>query len=428
MKGIKQPKLTAKQRTAILKDAKRELASYKYAYAQLNRHGILVVYFRRKGQKPIRIRDPLGSIAFKVTHDALMAGQPTPTVTVTPKITERLARTVSKPRTLGWLIEQYTTSDHWKGLSASYQRSRSLILDHIRKTSPKGFPNYHFGDCPLAEFDEVKVKEIRDYKVVKVLVLDERTGKVLRTKSTNLGAADSWFLALKAMFTWAVNESDLNISRNPTLGIKKLNTKSRGFHTWTLAEVEQFRNEWGEGTRERLAFEIMLMTLSRRHDASEFGPQWLKKDRKGRPYFHFTQRKNMGTEHETEARIPYFPELQALVAKTKNVGLQAFIVSLKGTPYTNESFGNWFRKAVRKAKLPLGCSPHGLRKAGMVELIRLGYSRRQIMALSGHTTEKEFDRYARAYLRDEAMEQLYDDWLDRHAERSQRDEELADVG
>ena len=54
--GTKKPKLTAKQRTMILKDAKRELASYKYAYAQLSRHGTLAVYFRRKGQEPIRIR------------------------------------------------------------------------------------------------------------------------------------------------------------------------------------------------------------------------------------------------------------------------------------------------------------------------------------------------------------------------------------
>ena len=113
-------------------------------------------------------------------------------------------------------------------------------------------------------------------------------------------------------------------------------------------------------------------------------PAVAKKDRKARPLLPLHAAEEHGHRARNRSAYSILPELQALVAKTKSVGLQAFIVSSKGTPHTNESFGNWFRKAVRRAKLPLGCSPHGLRKAGMVELIRLGYSRCEIMALGPH--------------------------------------------
>jgi hypothetical protein len=32
------------------------------------------------------------------------------------------------------------------------------------------------------------------------------------------------------------------------------------------------------------------------------------------------------------------------------------------------------------------------------------------MAITGHTTEKQFDHYARSYMRQHAMEQLLDDY------------------
>ena len=36
------------------------------------------------------------------------------------------------------------------------------------------------------------------------------------------------------------------------------------------------------------------------------------------------------------------------------------------------------------------------------------------MAITGHTTAKEFDRYARTYAREHGVEQLVDDWLEKN--------------
>ncbi len=39
--------------------------------------------------------------------------------------------------------------------------------------------------------------------------------------------------------------------------------KSREFHTWTEGEIEQFEERWSIGTRERLAFDLLLYTGQR---------------------------------------------------------------------------------------------------------------------------------------------------------------------
>ena len=57
-------------------------------------------------------------------------------------------------------------------------------------------------------------------------------------------------------------------------------------------------------------------------------------------------------------------------------------------------FGNRFRKWCDDAGLP-HCSAHGLRKAGSTRLAALGASDREIMAITGHQTAKEVDRYTK---------------------------------
>lgn len=59
-----------------------------------------------------------------------------------------------------------------------------------------------------------------------------------------------------------------------------------------------------------------------------------------------------------------------------------FIVSRKGTAYTKESFGNWFKDACIAAGLP-HCNGHGLRKATLRRLAELGMANKPMKALSG---------------------------------------------
>ena len=70
------------------------------------------------------------------------------------------------------------------------------------------------------------------------------------------------------------------------------------------------------------------------------------------------------------------------------------------------------KKVMAKVSLNERFSLHGLRKAGVCRLIMHGLSVHQIMAITGHRTPKEIDRYGRDYMRSVASEQGYQRYLD----------------
>jgi len=58
-------------------------------------------------------------------------------------------------------------------------------------------------------------------------------------------------------------------------------------------------------------------------------------------------------------------------------------------------FGNKFRELCNAAGLPQ-CSAHGLRKATATRLAEAGASSQEIMAITGHKSLKEVERYTHA--------------------------------
>jgi enterobacteria phage integrase len=81
-----------------------------------------------------------------------------------------------------------------------------------------------------------------------------------------------------------------------------------------------------------------------------------------------------------------------------------------GKPFTVDGFSQWLRSAITAAGLPLDCQPHGLRKAAGRRLAEAGCSAHEIMAVLGHKTLSEAERYTReadqARLATEAMMKL----------------------
>jgi integrase len=53
---------------------------------------------------------------------------------------------------------------------------------------------------------------------------------------------------------------------DPTAGIRIKIPKTGGFTMWGEPEIEQFENYWPVGTRERLAFALLLYSGQRRGD------------------------------------------------------------------------------------------------------------------------------------------------------------------
>ena len=72
------------------------------------------------------------------------------------------------------------------------------------------------------------------------------------------------------------------------------------------------------------------------------------------------------------------------------------IVTAYGVPFSIKGFGQFMSDAIRKAGLPPYCKAHGLRKAAARRLAEAGCSAHEIMAVTGHKTPSEVERYTRA--------------------------------
>ena len=221
--------------------------------------------------------------------------------------------------------------------------------------------------------------------------------RIRDVKSETPAAANQRVKALRAMFNWA-NEAE-ETSVNPTVGVKKLKYATDGHHTWAPEEIEQFKERHPLGTQARLAFDLLRYTTGRREDAPRLGQQHIRDGR-----IRFRQAKN---EHRNpiEIDIPLHPDLAASIAATDRGNLN-FLITQYGKPFTANGFGNKFKDWCRQANLP-HCSAHGLRKATAAALAEAGATPHEIMAITGHQTLDEVERYTKAARRtklaDEAM-------------------------
>ena len=89
------------------------------------------------------------------------------------------------------------------------------------------------------------------------------------------------------------------------------------------------------------------------------------------------------------------PKLREIIDATPTIGVNSFLVTHLGKPYTAAGFGNWFRELCDEADCA-EVSAHGLRKACARRLAEIGCSANQIAAITGHATLTEVQRYTKA--------------------------------
>jgi integrase len=179
---------------------------------------------------------------------------------------------------------------------------------------------------------------------------------------------------------------------DPTAGIKRPKLSKDGWHCWTEAEIEAFERKHPIGSTARLAFALALYTAQRAGDLVVMGRQ------------HIRNGKVSVRQQKTGARlwIPLHPKLKAILDATPmSKDHLHLILNEKGKPYADattlsHAMGRWTAAAGLKG-VPL----HGLRKAACRRLAEAGCTPFEIMAISGHVTLSEVERYTRAAARDQ---------------------------
>ncbi|HEY8264014.1 MAG TPA: tyrosine-type recombinase/integrase, partial [Methyloceanibacter sp.] len=169
---------------------------------------------------------------------------------------------------------------------------------------------------------------------------------------------------------------------NPAAGAKGIRSRSQGFATWSENNIAQFEAHHPVGSKARLAFDLLLQTGQRRGDVVTIGRQHVQNGL-------LTIRQSKTGELVT---IPVNQKLQASLDAAPRDHL-TFLVTQHGRPYSPAGFTNTFRKWTAEAGLPVGLSPHGLRKAMCRRIAEGGGTPHEIMAVSGHKTLSEVTRY-----------------------------------
>jgi integrase len=192
--------------------------------------------------------------------------------------------------------------------------------------------------------------------------------------------ANNFIKSMRGLFHWAIDVEIANF--DPTRDVKLLAVKTEGFHVWTEDELTKFEARWPVGTRERLAFDLLLYTGLRRGDAVRLGRQHVKDG-----VFRLKTEKN-GVIVEAPILAPLARSIAA--APTGDL---SFISGERGKPMAKESFGNWFREACKTAGVP--GSAHGLRKAGATRAAENGATQGQLKAMFGWTDDNMPSLYTR---------------------------------
>jgi integrase len=225
----------------------------------------------------------------------------------------------------------------------------------------------------------------------------EHVAAIVAAKRDTPHAANSLRKVIRLLLEHAIEIR--MIAHNPAARVKRLKTPGHGFHTWSDAEIAQYRAHWPIGTQERLCFELALETTSRRADITRIGPQH---ERGGRLDLRHTK-------NDAEAFIPVTPELRAAIDACPTRHL-TFLHTKQGAPRSPNGLGGDFRRWCDAAGLPKNCSLHGLRKGGARRLAEAGASVKEIQSITGHKSLSEVQRYCDAAdkvrLAEQAIEKL----------------------
>ena len=251
------------------------------------------------------------------------------------------------------------------------------------------------------------------YRKVLKPVLGEHGGRLVRDLNkvaarhviekigaTRPGLANTTRAALSRIIVYAISTGER--ADNPFAGLERYRLGTH--HTWTDAEINQFERHWRLGTRERLAFALLLYTGQRGGDVVKM----VRNDIIAGCIRVSQDKARKGTTNEL--MIAIHPALDRALKAGPVVGMHHLLSDARGKPL--RGLTRLIAAAVTGAGLPDRCVAHGLRKAALRRLAEKGATTKQIAAVSGHRSLKEIERYTeraeQAGLADTAISKLPD--------------------
>jgi len=195
-----------------------------YVHEYRDRHGHLRRYFRRKGSRPVALPGAPGSTEFMAVYQAALGN-------TSPGRPPEAA-----PGTLGALILRFYQSAEFANLKPASRRVYRIVLDSLA--------------------------EKHGHRLVRDLPRDKARKIIEGIGATRPAMANLTAKVLRRLLGYAI---DINLrTDNPLTRAPAYRIGTR--HTWTDAELAAFEARWPVGTRERLAYALLLYTGQRGGD------------------------------------------------------------------------------------------------------------------------------------------------------------------
>ncbi len=311
-----------------------------------DRHRKQRAYFRRGKGPRIALPGKFGSDEFNAAYAAALSGSTEP---------QRPIPARHATGTIGALIVSYLKSSAYRDLGEGSKQGYRSRLEIIRRDH---------GHRTVSGLTRERIETL-------LQAYDDRPGAKLDT--------------LKKLRILIAHAIDLKwIKSDPSLGIKR--QKISEFRAWSDAEIEAFEKRWPIGTKQRTAYALMLYVGAARADVHRM--TWRQVE--GAAVGYVRKKTGVGIDMDIHS------DLQKALGKAKtNRGHVTIINTEYGKPFTVNGFGNFMRDAMNAAGLPADCKPHGLRKTLGRRLADAGCSAHDIMAMLGHKSLAEAERYTR---------------------------------
>lgn len=315
----------------------------KYVNEYVDRTGKVRRYFRKAGKQLGPLPGEVGSEEFMVAYAAYLAEKPA------------AARTTLHADSLAKLIIDFYGSRLFTDRKSSTRQLYRYALDPVSK-----------------EHGHRSASTMTSENAEKII----NTIGAKRPGMGNLTRA-----VMRRVMQFAIKQKVRK--DNPMLGIEPFGVGEH--HSWNDAELKQFEAKWRLGTRQRLAYALLLYTGQRVGDVAK-----MNRSDVADGMVHVVQQKT-----GADLYVPIAPELEAAMKASPAKGL-TLIGDPNGRPIKRAALSRLMRAAIKDADLPPRCVSHGLRKAAMRRLAEADATEKQIAAVSGHKTLKEVERYTKA--------------------------------
>ncbi|MEH2472628.1 hypothetical protein V1281_006183 [Nitrobacteraceae bacterium AZCC 2161] len=420
-----------------LKHAKRQAAKKaaaafnkskkpQYVHAFSTPSGRVYVRYEPPHGRKVIIRSQVGTPEFlRELADAKEGLAPRSRLSACPALTG------STPHTWRWLCEEYFESKEFKKYTKRDQGVRRRVLERtcretLMPNQAEGAPT--FGEMPMTRLETKAIITLRDraakYNLLPDPMYPDDRNKDREVPSTP-EAANSVVRYARRVMAFAVEKhTELVRGRNWAAEVRFLEGNRYGHRTWGPEQCAIFESAYPRGTKARLIYDLARLTAQRLSDLARLGPAMLGRSPKGVERLKFIQAKGRSGNPVT-AYVPISPEIRQALSDAKEAGILGegtWIAQVNGKPYsTDKSIGNDFTDYCKAVDL-VGYPLHGLRKTAVVDMIMADFSFFEIMAISGHRSKREIERYGREFTREKAMERAFKKWLQRHSHEDDFDE------